>query len=413
MNKFFKVLLTSTILFPLISCVSSTSSDVKNTIGFMYYYNDATMTCTVGAREGFNLEKGEIEEYWTRKDDKGNEYQYKIVGIYISDERGDYFLNNNKYIKSFKINNSSIETLPYDLFRNSSLEEIDLSGATSLKVIGDHVFENSQLKKITLPPSLEKTYKGVFAGSKLESVTFPSTYEKMDIDTFFNCPNLKEVNLGTNLKEIGGSSFERTPNLTKVVAPSLRVIGAHSFRETPMLKDISLDKVNSIGDYAFYHSGIEKVSLNNCTLGSHVFRESKLKDVSLNNVPYLPYKTFGDCYDLTNLTLKGNIYEIGPSAFKNANIKEVNMPNTVTFIGSEAFYQNKNLSVVNLSTSLESISTDAFRNCHELKEIIFPSSLKRIRDGAFLKTSLKEVSLSKDVELLGNCFDASCNVKRT
>ncbi len=410
MPKKYSSFLLISLLLPLCSC--NHEEVIKNTIGFHYYYNDSTMTCRIGIRQGFNLEEATIGEYFTRIDENGIEKQYKITGIYISDEKKDYFLKDNKIIKKLIIDNPYITTMPYDLFRNSSLEFIDCSKATALEYIGDHVFENSSLKEIILPPNLKQTYKGVFSGSKIETISFPSTYIKMDIDTFFNCPNLKEVNFNDSLEEISGSCFEKTPLLEKVTGGNIKIINSHAFRETPLLKSFDFSHVNTIQEYAFYHSGIESVSLKDCYLGSNAFNESNLKEVSLENVSSLPYKVFGDCPLLTSLSLKGNIYEIGPSAFKNDNLKEINLPDLITFIGSEAFLNNKELNKVHLSTSLESISTDAFKNCSSLSEISFPSSLKRIRDGAFINTSLKSVTLSKEVELLGKSFDEDCIVTR-
>ena len=408
MNKLKSAWILSLLFLPLAGC----SSSEKNTIGFHYYYDDSTKTCLIGARPGFNLEHAKIEEYFLREDENGNEIKYAITGIYISDNDQDYFLKDNSFIQTLEIENSFITTLPYDIFRNSSLKEIDLSKATNLQYIGDHVFESSALKKITLPPNLLQTYKGVFASSQVESVTFPNTYEKMDIDTFFNCAHLKEVNFGESIKEISGSCFEKASSLSKVLAPNVDTIDSYAFKDTENLKEFSFEFVKNIGDYAFYRSGISTVNLKDCVLGSHVFRESKVTTASLENVEKLPYKTFGDCENLTSVVLKGKVDQIGPSAFKNTAIEKIDLPNSVTFIGSEAFSSNRKLCQVNLSSSLESISTDAFYSCEALNEVQFPTSLKRIRDGAFLKTGLKTVQLPKSVELYGKCFEDNCIIER-
>lgn len=400
-------------LFILINMVSCSSNKTKNTIGFMYYLDDNNLTCSVGARVGFNLENAYIGNSYIANNGK----EYKIVSI-NSNQKGEDnrilkdFLSGNKYIKSFTLENDYISTFPWDIFRSSTLTTCDLSKATNLKVFGDHVFTSSKLKSISLPPVLERTYNGVFSNTLLKEVSFPSTYVDMGIDTFFDCKYIEKVDFSTSLTYLSGSCFERTPSLKEVIAPSLKEINQHALRETPMLKSVPLDNVNYIGYMAFYKTGLEEVSLKDAFIETMAFNESKIKKVTLNNVSSIPYKAFGNCKDLKEVSLLGRVEKIGSNAFVNSKIETLVLPDSVSFIGSEAFYNNKNLKNVTLSASLEAISTNAFKNCSSLTEIVFPNNLKRIYDGAFLKTGLKEVNISNNVSLTGDCFPAKCKINR-
>lgn len=393
-----------------INVFSSCAKEEKNTIGFKYYFDEQNKTCLIAAKKGFNYEEIIIPNEVIK-----NNVAYRIVGFNsntngaVEDINVD-FLEGNKFIKKIYFENEYITMFPWDIFRSSSLKYIDMSKATRLTIFGDHVFTDSALEEIILPPNLELTYTGVFSGTKLKSVTFPDSYNEMYIDTFFNCKKLEYVNLGSGIKEISGSCFERTPLLKEVKCPSVTSINSHAFRETPQLECVDLNDVDYIGYMAFYKSGIKEVNLSNVYLEKQCFNESKVKSVSINNCNEIPYKAFGDCDLLETLVLSGVIYSIESSAFKNSKISEITIPNSVTFIGSDAFYNCQKLQNVNLSSYLESISSNAFKKCKSLKQISFPNTLKRIYDGAFVDTGLKDVTLSKNVDLLGTCFPKKCTI---
>lgn len=405
-NKLFFVLG----LIMMLPTFSSCSTPTKNTIGLMYYIDKQNLTCTIGARTGFNMEEIYIPNTYTY-----DGVTYKIVGL-NSNQKGDYkginidFLEGNKFIKKFVMENEYITYLPWDIFRDSSLKYADFSKCSALKAFSDHVFTNSALEEIKLPPNFTQTYSGVFSGTKLKSVTFPDTYVDMYIDTFFNCKDLEYVNLGHSITYISGSCFERTPSLKKVICPAVTRIDQHALRETPKLENMDLSNVTSIGYMSFYKSNIQNVTLKDVYLETDCFRESNLISISIENCDEIPYKAFGDCKNLENVTLKGDIYKIGSNAFRNTKISKIELPYTVKFIGSEAFYNCKNLNEIKFSSHLEAISTNAFKKCSSLTNIELPSSLLRLYDGAFIDTKIKEVNLSKSVSMLGECFPKKCKI---
>lgn len=401
MNK--KILLIPIILISCFSCSSSSSTE-KKTIGFKYYLYDNN-TCSIAARKGFNLENVVIPN---SIESNGVTYYVTSINSNQSETYDDIcvdFLEGNKYVKSVTIESEGISTLPWDIFRNcSSLTYVNMEKATGIKYIGDHVFTGSPIEEIYLPPNLVQTYTGVFSQTNIKEITFPDTYVDMEIDTFFNCPLLEKVDLGSSITYISGSCFERTPKLKAVIGEAVTTLNQHCLRETTSLETVYFGDISYVGYKAFYKSGIKGISLTDCFLETMCFQESKLESVSLTDVESIPYKAFGDCTSLSNLILNGNISKIGSNAFKSTSIKSLKMPNFVTFIGSEAFYDCKNLEDITFSSTLESISTNAFKNCSSLTNISLPSSIKRIYQGAFLDTNIKEVTLPSSVTLTGECF---------
>ena len=76
------------------------------------------------------------------------------------------------------------------------------------------------------------------------------------------------------------------------------------------------------------------------------------------------------------------VKRIGDGAFKDANITNVVLPNSITFIGSFAFAGCSELVNINLPEGLQSIGWAAFQST-ALKNIIIPASLSILEVGAF------------------------------
>lgn len=100
---------------------------------------------------------------------------------------------------------------------------------------------------------------------------------------------------------------------------------------------------------------------------------------------------------------------IGHNAFKNCEkLKKVVMPNSVTTIGLGAFGGCIRLNEINLSTSLKYINTNAFYRCISLSNITLPESLESIEENAFVDTSLKTITIPKNVKVFGDSIFNTC-----
>ena len=96
--------------------------------------------------------------------------------------------------------------------------------------------------------------------------------------------------------------------------------------------------------------------------------------------------------------------------FKNANIKEIILPDNITQIITFAFLGCEKLEKVFLPNNLDIISNRAFEGCKSLKEIIIPDSVTKIGDNAFRNcVSLTHVKLSKTLKELGYGVFEGCS----
>ena len=90
-------------------------------------------------------------------------------------------------------------------------------------------------------------------------------------------------------------------------------------------------------------------------------------------------------------------------------IKSIELPDTITRIGEQAFRYFKNLESIKLSSSLKYIERYAFTELRKLKSIEIPDSVKKIGEFAFMQTGIVSADLGKGVESIGNEAFASCH----
>ena len=88
----------------------------------------------------------------------------------------------------------------------------------------------------------------------------------------------------------------------------------------------------------------------------------------------------------------GPITKIGNQAFYSKGLTGISIPNSITRIGTEAFYHCSSLVDIMIPNSVTSIGEDAFRECTSLTSIIIPSCVTEIGSFAFENcTSLTSV----------------------
>lgn len=108
---------------------------------------------------------------------------------------------------------------------------------------------------------------------------------------------------------------------------------------------------------------------------------------------------------ITNLTLPNSIEKIGDSAFEGSRIENLQFnPRSCTKIGNRAFYNCYGLKGINLTnidaegddagqTSLTTIGAEAFYGTG-IEEIVFPDKLTAIGDGCFAESALVSADFS-------------------
>lgn len=99
---------------------------------------------------------------------------------------------------------------------------------------------------------------------------------------------------------------------------------------------------------------------------------------------------FRCCKSLATVTFAegSHLKSIGVSAFSGTDsahpiFKEIQIPDSVETIGTNAFHNCQDLESITLPASLETIESSAFSSCRKLSEIRLPASLKAIQSYVF------------------------------
>lgn len=146
-------------------------------------------------------------------------------------------------------------------------------------------------------------------------------------------------------------------------------------------------------------------------IGQTAFQNAKLISVSIpDSVTVMGSGAFTGCSDLTSIKLSKNVADIPASAFNagastEMKLQTVEIPEGVKTIGSMAF-SGAHIENLILPDTLTAIGDKAFMN-HQLTELELPSGVKTIGKSAFsitqegLKNSISSLTLNDGLESIG------------
>lgn len=196
-------------------------------------------------------------------------------------------------------------------------------------------FEYTEGCELELPEGLSIIGQYAFSYSDITKVNFPSTLKTIGKNAFYDCDELKKVELNDGLENIYDYAFSGCASLEEVMIPN---------------------SITIIPDCCF----------SNCTSLSKI----EIPD----SVTTIKYRAFEGCSSLEYIDLPSGLKYISRYLFyKCGNLKEIILPNTVNSIGWHAFDGCKKLSYVKLNESLGWIESSAFYNCYDLKVVFIPS----------------------------------------
>lgn len=241
--------------------------------------------------------------------------------------------------KSTVITNTVTAIGEYAFASCSGLTNVELGN--SVTTIGENAFVNcSSLTNVEFGNSLTTIGRQAFWGCcGLTSITLPNTLISISDGTFAECSSLSEVRLPDSLTTIGSGAFYGCSELTSLDIPStVTEIGSCAFRDSKIYED----------QHGIVYAGNWVVDYKNDVPGDCVIKDGTVGIAS--------YTFYYDSYDS----------EIEPP-FTNLVI-----PNSVLYIGAEAFYYDRDYNEY----------TDLF-NVSPIKTIVIGESVKTIGSLAF------------------------------
>ncbi|MDB4746280.1 leucine-rich repeat protein, partial [Verrucomicrobia bacterium] len=306
-------------------------------------------------------------------------------------------------------------------------------------------YECENLTGITIPDGVISIGPYTFLRcTSLESVTLPNSINYIGDHSFIECKSLKSITIPERVTSIENTTFDNCISLTSVTIPDgLTSIGSGAFRMCTSLKSVTIpDSVTSIGSQAFYDcDSLETVIFrgNAPTLGGGSFEgvspDAKIYvtssatgfgstfgglRISQGGLDDLLWKVVGEEVHITGCNsgasgtldipaiIEGKpVTSIGDEAIAFCRVLEnVTIPNSVTTIGADAFYDCDSLKSINvhpdnssysslygalynkekttlrvvpegftgllvLPESVNNISNNAFNSCRRISEILF------------------------------------------
>ncbi|MCM1043030.1 MAG: leucine-rich repeat protein [Corallococcus sp.] len=299
-------------------------------------------------------------------------------------------------------------------FENSRLYEITLHSAT----VPDYAFKNcTQLRSVTLTGDLTYLGKEAFNGcTKLGEVVFQGGCEYIGSSAFYGCTQLETMVLPVGEIEMGDLVFGKSGIKNLIFTPITFIVnaGIAIFNNTSSLK------LNVAGS-DYYQSYDNTVLLSKdgkellfalptATLGNYTLPASVERihaGAFAANTSLLSFRTaagsqlkeigegaFAWCVNLTTVNLPQSVTRVDEYAFYEANrLSSINL-DSVTYVGSFAFYKT---AVRNVSLAADGVTVDArgFYGANSLQSVTLGANAT-LEVYAFLETPVRAVVMPQD-----------------
>ena len=233
----------------------------------------------------------------------------------------------------------------------------------------------------------------IYSVSVQEGVTSIGEY------AFYDCTSLTSVAISEGVTSIGQYAFNNCTSLTSVIIPvSVTAINLNTFTGCTGLSMMT------------YNGTAEQWMAMNFKFPAACADGTVLDWGSCNRD--LSYILDGN--GVLAITGSGTIISYSrpenvPWYAYRAQIKEVTLPDGITRVGTNVFYDCVNLESISIPDGVETIGQSAFYRCSSLKSIRFPSTLETIGGDSFAEcTSLTQVRIPASVTSIGEAAFCHC-----
>ncbi|MBO7476630.1 MAG: leucine-rich repeat domain-containing protein [Salinivirgaceae bacterium] len=208
----------------------------------------------------------------------------------------------------------------------------------------EHLYINGvEVTEVVIPEGVVSIGDYAFIGCKgLTSVIIPNSVTNIGLAAFFGCEGLVSIAIPESVTTIENETFMYCFNLSSVDIPN---------------------SVTKIGRWAFFYSGLKSVEIPNSVteIGEDAFLNAK-------NIVYSGEATGSPWGALTvnGIIDNGFVYYDAEKTKLTAYIGEggdVTIPETVTSIGTDAFYNCSDIATITIPITVDSIGRYAFYGC--------------------------------------------------
>jgi len=232
----------------------------------------------------------------------------------------------------------SIEEIGDYAFESNLISNLKLS--RNLKIISQYSFANNALTNLVLPDSILTIEEGSFSDSKIENLKIGSGVKTIGKSAFIGNP-LTRLTIPGNVESIGEGAFAYNSIINLKLENGIKIIGELAFRGNQITSLIIPPSLEEMGDSAFIENAVETLDLSNATqlktIGPYAFNNNKIKNIQFSNtLEEIGEYAFSENY-LSNIIIPDSVKTIGEYAFSTNNLKTVKIGNEITYIGESAF----------------------------------------------------------------------------
>ena len=253
----------------------------------------------------------------------------------------------------------------------------------------------------SLRDGLYKDYQSNLYYDAPGSITIPATVKSIE-DKVFRCYRITEV-INLSDVEIELVNFRDK----KYFSSDLFNVDNYAYRLITSRNDAGVFTVKD--NIVYYEYGNNKIAVryfldeNNEGPSDIVIDEGT---TAIKEVAFYSDVNRNNAFFIKTVTMPDTVTYIGSEAFYQCNIISIKFSNSLEYIGSYAFSHCSSLTKLEFPNSLDYIGGSAFSYCSNLKEVVFPDSLYAIGSFAFKQCTSLEIAVLPDsiVEKGSNIF---------
>ena len=261
-----------------------------------------------------------------------------------------------------------------------NLETLNLGD--ELEYIGLRALEGTKVKSVYIGKSVANVL-GAFAGcNTIENITVSSDnehystdgkalYYKYDFDDESPVYSLEYYIIGSDTDEF-------------TVPENVSEIGNYAFYNCKQLKKVNLTSYVEIYAYSFAYCTFESFDFSKVYyIGNNAFEGCEnLRSVDLSNTYFVNNSAFENCTALSEVVFGDGISYIGMAAFRNTALTEVNVGGDYTVVDEGAFQNCPDLRRVNFNDGVYSLGEYLFTGCPSLERVYIAESVEDFYENA-------------------------------
>ena len=264
-----------------------------------------------------------------------------------------------------------------------NLETLNLGD--ELEYIGLRALEGTKVKSVYIGKSVANVL-GAFAGcNTIENITVSSDnehystdgkalYYKYDFDDESPVYSLEYYIIGSDTDEF-------------TVPENVSEIGNYAFYNCKQLKKVNLTSYVEIYAYSFAYCTFESFDFSKVYyIGNNAFEGCEnIRFADLSNAYFVDNSVFENCTALSEVVFGDSISWIGMAAFRNTALTEVNVGGDYTVVNEGAFQNCPDLRRVNFNDGVYSLGEYLFTGCPSLERVYIAESVEDFYENALFE----------------------------